>query len=162
MKHARGIDIDLTAQVLTLRPGDRQTLRYPVSTAANGPGELEGSECTPRGQHEICAKFGAGCAFNTVFVGREPTGEIYTTALRAAQPGRDWILTRVLWLSGKEPGKNLGGDVDTRSRYIYVHGCPDDVDFAHPGSRGCIRMRNHDVVELFERVPVGTEVCIHE
>ena len=133
---------------------------YPVSTAANGPGEREGSECTPRGRHVIRAKIGAGAAPGTVFVGRRPTGECYTAALGAAHPGRDWILTRILWLSGTEPGRNRLGRVDTMRRYIYVHGCPDDVDITTPGSHGCIRMRNDDVVDLFDRVDVGTRVLI--
>ena len=154
------IRLDLDRQCLELRVhGDVQET-YPVSTAANGPGEREGSECTPRGRHTIRAKIGAGAAPDTVFVARRPTGERYTPALRAAHPDRDWILTRILWLSGLEPGRNRLGRVDTMRRYIYIHGCPDDVDITSPGSHGCIRMRNDDVIDLFERVAVGTEVVI--
>ncbi len=106
------------------------------------------------------ARIGAGAAENTVFVGRRPTGERYTPELAAKYPGRDWILTRILWLSGCEAGFNRLGDVDTMRRYIYIHGCPDSVPMGVPGSHGCIRMRNADVIELFEQVPVGIRVEI--
>ncbi len=108
----------------------------------------------------IRARIGAGCAENTVFVGRRPTGEIYHRGLRAAFPERDWILTRILWLSGCEPGRNRLGDVDTMRRYVYIHGSPDDVEMGEPGSHGCVRMRNRDIVRLFDMVDVGTEVNI--
>lgn len=135
---------------------------YPCSTAANGPGEKMHSECTPRGAHVIAERIGAGAMPGTVFVGRRPTGEIYSPQLRAANPGRDWILTRILWLRGCEPGRNLGGDVDTYDRYVYIHGCPDDVRLGEPGSRGCVRLRNADIIALFERVREGTPVAIIE
>ena len=134
--------------------------QYSVSTGANGMGEQNGSECTPRGAHIIRAKIGQGQPANSVFVGRRPTGELYQPALRAKFPQRDWILTRILWLSGTEPGKNRLGEVDTMRRYIYIHGSPDDVAMGAPGSRGCIRMRNADIIELFDRVPVGTPLDI--
>ena len=154
------VRVDLDRQCLELRVHGEVCRTWPVSTAANGPGELEGSECTPRGRHVIRARIGAGAAPGTVFVGRRPTGERYTPALGAAYPDRDWILTRILWLSGTEPGRNRLGRVDTMRRYIYIHGCPDDVDMTTPGSHGCIRMRNDDVVDLFDRVEVGTRVAI--
>ena len=154
------IRIDLDRQRLELHVRGRLDRTYPVSTAANGPGEQEGSECTPRGVHVVRAKIGAGAAPGTVFVGRRPTGERYTATLGAATPGRDWILTRILWLSGTEPGRNRLGRVDTMRRYIYIHGCPDDVDITSPGSHGCIRMRNDDVIALFDRVEPGTRVVI--
>ena len=154
------VRIDLDRQRLELQVQGEVCGAWPVSTAANGPGEREGSECTPRGRHVIRAKIGAGAAPGTVFVGRRPTGERYTPALGAAHPGRDWILTRILWLSGAEPGRNRLGSVDTMRRYIYIHGCPDDVDLTVPGSHGCIRMRNDDVVDLFDRVEAGTRVMI--
>ena len=152
--------VDLDRQCLELRVQGEVRRTWPVSTAANGPGELEGSECTPRGIHVIRARIGAGAVPGTVFVGRRPTGERYTPALGAAHPDRDWILTRILWLSGTEPGRNRLGRVDTMRRYIYIHGCPDDVDMTTPGSHGCIRMRNDDVIDLFDRVEVGTRVAI--
>ena len=154
------VHIDLDRQRLEWRAEEGVRRTYPVSTAANGPGETEGSECTPRGWHVIRAKIGAGAPPGTVFVGRRPTGECYTPALGAAHPDRDWILTRILWLSGTEPGRNRLGHVDTMRRYIYIHGCPDDVDMSVPGSHGCIRMRNDDVIDLFDRVEAGTRVVI--
>jgi lipoprotein-anchoring transpeptidase ErfK/SrfK len=157
----RRIRIDIPTQTLELL-GDRGDLlqRYPVSSAANGVGETMDSECTPRGAHVIRARIGGDAAVNAVFVGRRPTGEIYDPQLRAKHPGRDWILTRILWLSGCEPGFNRLGNVDSMRRYIYIHGTPDDVVLGKPGSRGCIRMRNEDLVELFDAVEVGTPVQI--
>jgi len=136
--------------------------RYAVSTAANGVGERFGSCCTPRGKHIIRAKIGAGQPENTVFVGRRPTGEIYTPELGAQFPGRDWILTRILWLSGREVGFNRLGECDTMRRYIYIHGTPDSVQLGIPDSHGCIRMHNADLIELFDIVPAGTAVEIIE
>jgi L,D-transpeptidase YbiS len=138
----------------------RTVRRYAVSTATNGPGERRGSHCTPRGRHVVRAKIGAGAAPNTVFVGRRPTGEVWSPELAAQHPGCDWILTRILWLSGCEPGFNRLGDVDTMRRYIYIHGSPDAVPMGVPGSIGCVRMRNADIVELFDLVPPGTPVEI--
>jgi L,D-transpeptidase YbiS len=133
---------------------------YPVSTAKKGAGEQRGSEQTPRGWHIIRAKIGKACPPNTVFVGRRPTGELYTPDLRAKFPERDWILTRIFWLSGREVGKNRLGDVDTMRRYVYIHGAPDEVPMGMPGSRGCVRMQNDHIIELFENVPVGTNLLI--
>ncbi|HVL36217.1 MAG TPA: L,D-transpeptidase [Burkholderiales bacterium] len=147
--------IDLSRQTLDF--GGR---RYSVSTARNGPGERSGSFCTPRGRHLVRARIGAGQPLNAVFVRRRPTGEIWTPELHERYPGRDWILTRILWLSGCEPGKNRLGDVDTMRRYIYIHGSPDTAEMGKPGSIGCVRMRNHDIVELFDRVAPYTLVEI--
>jgi lipoprotein-anchoring transpeptidase ErfK/SrfK len=156
------IEIDIGEQRLRLLEGGTVTLDMAVSTARNGPGERINSECTPRGAHVIRARIGAGCPVNTVFVGRRPTGEIYTPELDARCPGRDWILTRILWLSGLEPGRNRLGEVDSMRRYIYIHGSPDRVEMGKPGSRGCVRMRNDDIIALFERVPAGMRVEIVE
>ena len=134
--------------------------RYAVSTAANGAGEANGSYCTPRGHHIIRAKIGAGQPENSVFVRRRPTGEIYTPELGAQFPERDWILTRILWLSGCERGFNRLGEVDTMRRFIYIHGSPDEVTMGVPDSHGCVRMRNADVMDLFDRVKTGTPVEI--
>lgn len=134
--------------------------RYSISTATNGAGERRGSNCTPRGRHLVRAKIGAGLPSGAVLVGRRPTGEIHTPALAAAHPERDWILSRILWLSGCEPGVNRLGEVDTMRRYIYIHGCPDGAPMGMPGSIGCVRMRNADVIELFDLVPAGTLVDI--
>jgi lipoprotein-anchoring transpeptidase ErfK/SrfK len=134
--------------------------RYRISSARNGTGQQKGSFCTPLGRHIIRAKVGGGQPVNTVFVRRRPTGEIYSPELGAAFPGRDWILTRILWLSGRESGFNRLGAVDTMRRYIYIHGSPDSVEMGKPGSIGCIRMRNQDLLELFDLVEAGTEVDI--
>jgi hypothetical protein len=133
---------------------------YAISSAKNGPGEKNGSFCTPRGRHLVRAKIGAGQPLNTVFVRRRPTGEVWTPELHAKYPGRDWMLTRILWLSGCEVGKNRLGEVDTMRRYIYIHGSPDTAEMGKPGSIGCVRMRNRDIVELFERVPAYAPVEI--
>ena len=135
---------------------------YPISSARNGPGEQQHSGCTPRGRHYIRAKIGAGLPIRSVLIGRRPTGEIYSTALAAKFPKRDWILSRILWLSGLEMGFNRMGKVDTFRRYIYIHGSPDHLIDGSPGSCGCIRMRNHDIIELFEKVQAGTQVMISE
>ena len=157
------IRISLAEQSLTLFDENAQVVRcYPVSTAAKGAGEAFGSYCTPRGKHLIRAKIGAGAPENAVFVARRPTGEIYSAELDAAFPGRDWILTRILWLSGCEPQRNRLGRVDTMRRYIYIHGTPDSTRIGVPGSHGCIRMRNADIIDLFERVPVYSAVEIVE
>jgi lipoprotein-anchoring transpeptidase ErfK/SrfK len=155
------IEISIPAQKLVLRGDDgRELKRYRVSTAKNGAGEVRDSLCTPRGRHIVRAKIGAGQPVNAVFVRRRPTGEIWTPQLAQAYPGRDWILTRILWLSGCEPGFNRLGNVDTMRRFIYIHGSPDTVAMGVPGSIGCVRMRNADIVELFDRVPAGTPVEI--
>jgi len=156
------IEIDIAAQKLRVIKGEETLDDYDISTARNGPGEQENSECTPRGQHEIVEKIGGGCPANTVFVGRCPTGEIYRKGLKEEHPERDWILTRILWLGGVEQGINKGGQVDSRNRYIYLHGTPEDVEMGIPGSRGCVRMRNADVIELFDLVAVGTRVMVTE
>ncbi len=155
------INVYIAAQQLELLDEAGRVLRrYAVSTAAKGVGETSGSNCTPRGKHVIRAKIGAGQPENTVFVGRRPTGEIYTPELGEKFPGRDWILTRILWLSGCEVGFNRLGNKDTMRRYIYIHGTPDSVQLGKPGSHGCIRMRNSDLIELFDLIKAGTAVEI--
>lgn len=155
------IQVDIPAQTLELLDDSGEILRvYPVSTARKGVGEERGSECTPRGEHIIRAKIGAGQPLNTVFVGRRPTGEIYTPDLGQENPERDWILSRILWLSGTQPGFNRLGERDTMRRYIYIHGTPDEHFRQAPGSHGCIRMRNADLLELFDLVPAYTPVSI--
>jgi lipoprotein-anchoring transpeptidase ErfK/SrfK len=154
------IDIDTEQQQLTVLEDGRATRRYTVSTSKNGLGERNGSFCTPRGRHIVRAKIGAGQPLGAVFVRRRPTGEVWTPELHARYAGRDWILTRILWLSGREPGKNRLGEVDTMRRYIYIHGTPDTAELGKPGSIGCVRMRNRDVAELFDLVPPYTEVVI--
>jgi lipoprotein-anchoring transpeptidase ErfK/SrfK len=152
--------IDISRQALSWTDASGTVHQYPVSTSRFGAGEIEGSLRTPRGLHEIRARIGAGCPPGTVFVARRATGEIWSEALAAAHPERDWILTRILWLSGLERGVNRLGNVDTMRRYIYIHGMPDSEPCGTPGSIGCIRMRNADIVDFFERVEVGTRVMI--
>jgi L,D-transpeptidase YbiS len=152
--------INIHDQRLALLEENQTVAAYPVSTARNGPGEQCSSGCTPRGWHRIRIKIGAGLPLNTVFVGRRPTGEIYDEELAARYPARDWILTRILWLTGLEPGRNRGGEHDTLRRFIYIHGCPDSAPIGQPLSHGCIRMRNRDLLELFEQVKAGDQVLI--
>ncbi len=154
--------VSIADQRLALVEAGGTAALFPVSTAANGPGERRGSGCTPRGWHCVRARIGAGMPVGTVFRGRRPTGEILTPELFARHPERDWILTRILWLSGLEPGVNRLGEVDTFRRYIYIHGCPDQEPVGEPRSHGCIRMRNADIAWLFERVDPGTRVLIRE
>jgi lipoprotein-anchoring transpeptidase ErfK/SrfK len=155
------IEISIPDQSLTLLEESGSALKtYSVSTAKNGAGELFGSFCTPRGSHIVRAKIGAGQPLNTVFVRRRPTGEIWSPELGAQFPGRDWILTRILWLSGCDVGFNRLGKVDTMRRYIYIHGSPDTVEMGTPGSIGCVRMRNQDLLDLFDRTVAGTAVQI--
>ena len=157
------IEISVARQTLQLLHDDGQLIKaYTISSAAKGVGEQMGSYQTPRGQHRIRARIGDGLPLGAVLRGRRPTGEICTPQLMQAQPDRDWILTRILWLCGEESGKNRGCQVDTMRRYVYIHGTPDSVMLGVPGSHGCIRMRNTDMVDLFDRVPVGTPVSIHE
>ena len=155
------IEVSIERQTLELLDASGHELkRYSVSTAKNGPGEVKNSFCTPRGRHIVRAKIGAGQVENTVFVRRRPTGEVWTRALYEKFPGRDWILTRILWLSGCEPGFNRLGNVDTMQRYIYIHGSHEFAEMGKPGSIGCIRMRSADIIELFDLVPAGTPVNI--
>lgn len=154
------IRIDVARQQLELWRDDELLRCYPVSTGLRGVGERKGSEQTPRGAHYVRARIGAGLPSGAVLRGRRHTGEVWDAALAELQPGRDWILSRILWLCGREPGRNRLGDVDTQQRYIYIHGTPDTEPMGEPRSHGCIRMRNADVIELFDLVPAGTPVDI--
>lgn len=154
------IHVNPDSQQLSLIQPDGHIFNYPVSTALKGLGEHVDTLKTPRGWHTIRAKIGEGAPKHTVFIGRRPTGEIYTPAMGLLYPERDWILSRILWLSGLEPGFNRLGQVDTMRRYIYIHGCPDEIPLTRPLSHGCVRMHNDDVIDLFNRVPVGTKIFI--
>ena len=156
------LEIDISQQRCRLWRDDKLDFEALVSTALNGAGEQMNSGCTPRGWHVIRAKIGADKPLNTVFIGRRPTGEIFSPALFSQFPQRDWILSRILWLSGLERGKNRLGNVDTMRRYIYIHGCPDAVPLGKPLSHGCIRMHNQDLLTLFDKVPPGLKVWLHE
>ena len=156
------IIINIALQQLTLQSNERVIRQYSISSAKKGVGEQQGSEQTPRGHHIVRAKIGANLPINTVFKARRPTGEIYSAELAEQSPNRDWILTRILWLSGCEVGKNRGGNCDTMRRYIYIHGTPDSEPMGIPASHGCIRMRNTDLAELFTLTPLYASVYIHE
>lgn len=152
--------IDLEHQTLDWFGANGEHQRWPVSTAANGPGEANNSGCTPRGRHYVRALVGKGLPEGTVFVARRPTGETWTPELSRLQPRRDWILSRIIWLCGLEKGVNRGGQVDTFRRFIYIHGTPDTEPMGEPLSHGCIRMRNRDVINLFDRLEPGIPVMI--
>lgn len=156
------IRVTLANQQLVLHEANGERRVYQVSTALNGAGERVYSECTPRGLHRVRLVIGHGCPANAVFTGRRFTGEIYSEDLAESHPGRDWILSRILWLTGTEPGLNRGGECDTLRRYIYIHGTPDSEPVGIPRSHGCIRMRNRDVIDLARRVGPGTPVLIEE
>ncbi|MEQ6885220.1 L,D-transpeptidase [Salicola sp. Rm-C-2C1-2] len=155
------IDVDLASQVMTLNRPSGPWLCYRVSTASAGAGQQDGSGGTPLGQHRIRACVGAGQPRGAVFRGRRPTGEIWTSELHCQYPGRDWILTRILWLCGDDPGYNRGGCADTMRRFIYIHGTPDTEPMGQPLSHGCIRMRNDDILQLWEWVYPGMPVIVH-
>ena len=155
------ICISISQQMLIYRDASH-VLQWPVSTAVNGVGQQEGSGCTPLGQHIVRAKIGSNAAQGSVFVGRRYTGEVYSAGLAQQFPNRDWILTRILWLSGTQKGYNRGANVDSQRRYIYIHGTPDTEPMGVAKSHGCIRMRNADVIELYERCSISTVVVIEE
>lgn len=162
MASAAYLEVSISAQSISAWNRRNDLIgKYPVSTASNGIGQQNGSFRTPIGQHVVRAKIGQGVPLNTVFRGRRPTGEIYSEALRRSEPERDWILTRILWLSGREIGINRLGNVDTMRRFIYIHGAPDKYEMGIPRSRGCIQMRNKSLLEIFDMTPVGTPVYIH-
>lgn len=162
----RRIVVDIAAQSLYLLDSSHAERRlltaYSVSTSGKGCGQRRDSEMTPLGDHVVRAKIGAGLPSGAVLAGRRPTGEIYSTDIARKYPKRDWILSRILWLSGTQIGHNRLGEVDTMRRYIYLHGSPDEARMGIPDSHGCVRMRNQDVIELFDAVPIGTPVEIRE
>ena len=156
----RRIRVSLENQRLELLDSDKVLKTYRVSTSKNGAGESADSFKTPRGRHVIRAKIGDGSPEGAVFRARRSTGEVYSDELAREHPDRDWVLTRILWLSGTEVGRNRLGSVDTMRRYIYIHGTPYSDRLGEAASLGCIRMSNSDVVELYKLVPLGTVVEI--
>jgi hypothetical protein len=152
--------IDLKQQQLFCYDQGKLFMTFPISSGANGAGEIDGSGCTPRGWHQITQVIGLECPINAVFVARNWTGEIYSDLLAQNHPKRDWILTRIIRIQGLEAGRNLGEKVDSFNRYIYIHGTPDSQPMSIPKSHGCIRMRNKDVVKLASWVQIGTKVFI--
>ena len=152
------INISIPSQTLEL-VNSKDHFSYLISTSKYGPGELKNSFCTPRGKHIIRAKIGAGQELGTIFKRRRPTGEIFSNNTHRFDEG-DWILTRILWLCGIEKGRNRLGNVDTMQRFIYIHGTPDETVLGVPSSKGCINMRNEDIIKIFESADVGTLVNI--
>jgi len=159
---SHSITISIAQQTLSLYSNTLLIKVYAVSSGLQGVGCEKNSGKTPLGNHIIRAKIGTDEPLNSVFVGRRPTGEIYTKNLANLHPNRDWILSRILWLSGAEIGRNRLGQVDTMQRYIYIHGTPDTEPMGIALSHGCIRMRNKDVLELFDLVEPFTPVEIVE
>ena len=155
--------VGVKSQSLTVYDGyGREDKRYVVSTAKRGVGEQEGSYQTPRGWHRICQKIGDGAPSRTIIFRREITPWQYTEELHQQYPNKDWILTRIMWLCGMEDGFNKDGSVDSYNRYIYIHGAGDHTPFGTPSSLGCVRMQNDDVINLYNDLPVGTDVYIDE
>lgn len=161
MKKEQLLRVNTSLQLLEFFEEDKLVQTYVISTAKNGLGEQEGSECTPRGWHQVCELIGLDAKINDVFVGRVWTGETYSEGLAKEHPGRDWILTRIIRLEGLEPGRNHGGEVDSFARYIYIHGTPDTTPIGIVGSKGCIRMRNQDIIELSQALGLGAKVFIY-
>ncbi|GED21960.1 L,D-transpeptidase [Halomonas halmophila] len=155
------VEIDVDAQQLTLHQGREALWSCAVSTGAAGTGELDGSGATPLGWHYVRAAIGEGNPCGTVYRGRRLTGEVFDEQLAAAHPERDWILTRILWLCGLEPGRNRGGRVDSQRRYIYLHGTPSDQPMGVPASHGCVRLRDPDLLAVFRHAVPGTPVWLH-
>lgn len=155
------LHVCIATQTLTVQPIASERRVYGISTAHNGAGSRDGSFCTPLGRHRVRLKIGAGCPIGTIFVGRRPIGAVHSPALAQQFPQQDWILSRILWLQGMEPGRNRGGEVDTLRRFIYIHGTAAEDEIGAPCSHGCIRMRNREIVELFDLVGVGWQVHIH-
>lgn len=157
------LQVSLARQQLDLLDQqDRLLARFAISTASAGAGERQGSGCTPRGWHRIAVRIGQGLDQRAVLQGRLPTGEIWTPALAQAFPQRDWILGRILWLDGLQPGVNHGGQQDSRQRYIYIHGTPDDQPMGVAQSHGCIRLHPPAMLQLFAQTAVDMRVWISE
>lgn len=147
------IEISIGAQRLRLCEGPRVVREWPCSTSKFGIGFVEGSNKTPLGGFIVKEKHGEGAASGTIFKARQPAGQ-----WRSGDATReDLVLTRILWLHGTEPR-----NANTFERYIYIHGTNDEPGIGRPGSHGCVRMRNADVIELFEQTPLGTAVWIGE
>lgn len=151
--------IDLAQQTLSL---PKHNKFYVISSGKNGIGEQENSGKTPRGWHRVAQKVGENAPQNSVFIARQPTGEIYDQQLAQQFPQRDWILSRILWLDGLEQGFNHGEGCDTFKRYIYIHGTPDTEPMGIPMSHGCIRMKNDEIIELFDLISEDALVYISE
>ena len=155
------IIISIKSQNLFLLIDDRIKFTYKISSAKAGIGQLKGSNKTPLGHHTIRAKIGENNPIYSVYEGRRPTGDIWTKNLNEQLSKDDWILTRIIWLSGKEIGFNRLGDFDSMQRFIYIHGTNEEELLGSPASHGCIRMSNNDILTLYQYVEVGTDVFIN-
>jgi lipoprotein-anchoring transpeptidase ErfK/SrfK len=156
------IRISATDSKLYLMSDQKITKSYPISIAKNGLGNLLNSNKTPLGLHEIKKKIGKGVPQNGILKARIPTGKLAKIIKEPIATNTDLVTSRILWLSGLEPGVNKGGNVDSYNRFIYIHGTPEEGLIGQPASHGCIRMYNKDVIELFDLVPVGTKVLIEK
>lgn len=161
LKQDAWIYVSISKQLMYCYDSTICCARYVISTAKNGAGELENTGCTPRGWHEISDIIGLDCPKGAVFMSRVWTGDIYASTDEISSP-RDWILTRIIRLSGLEPGFNQGQPYDTYERMIYIHGTSDEAYLGTPMSHGCIRMANEDVIELANWVKKGMKVFIDE
>ncbi len=148
--------VDIAKQELHVVKDGKIAETYPVSTASKGIGNREGSFQTPRGVHRICEKYGRGAPVGRVFKDRIDTGETW----HVGAPGENMVLTRILRLEGLEAGVNKGPGIDSYERYIYIHGTNNEGAIGSPFSQGCVCMRNHDVIRLFETVEEGAIVFI--
>ena len=158
---AKHLEVYLSRQKLVAAHGGKVLKTFPVSTSRFGAGNLLNSEKTPLGRHRIAQKIGAGAPVNTIFKNRVDTRSVSAVNLSDQPAVEDRITSRILWLEGLEPGVNRGKGVDSHRRQIYIHGTPDEGLIGRPASHGCIRMRNADVVQLFDWVEVGTVVTIY-
>ena len=155
------IKVNISKQMLTLYDDNQQLVsEYPVSTSKYGIGNQEGSFKTPLGQHQICEKIGDSMSEDEVFIGRQPQGRLTELQAQGRELPADIITARILRLHGMQPGVNQGRGIDSYERYIYIHGTADEEHISEPVSHGCIRMRNQDVIDLYEKVRLNTNVWI--
>jgi hypothetical protein len=152
--------VRITASTLQFRRNGSVVRSYVVSTSKRSPSNVANSLGTPRGLHEIAERVGAGQPAGMVFKSRVPTGRHFSEAARDDADRHNLITSRILWLRGLEPGVNLGGEVDTYGRYIYIHGTQREDMIGSPMSAGCVLMRNTDIIELYDEVRVGDLVWI--
>lgn len=152
--HAAQVVVSVAQQKIAVYGGDgKATKSFPVSTSKFGLGDKPGTYSTPLGLHEVVAKVGHGARSGTVYKGRQPTGEV----IKPGTPGRDPIVSRIMWLRGMEAQNK-----NAYRRCIYIHGTADEVNIGKPVSYGCVRMKSQDVIELFDRVGIGSRVLIVE
>lgn len=154
------INVDISQQRMYLFNQNKLVKSYPVSTSSFGEGQIENSFKTPLGKHVISELFGTNVDKNEIFVNRTLINRKATIIDNSIDTDNDFITSRIMWLKGLEDGKNLGGNVDSYSRYIYIHGTQEEGLIGKKASHGCIRLFNHDVIELYELIEEGTTVNI--